>query len=76
MLLLLLLCVFDNLLCLDPVTGVDVADRVYRLKKYKRCFVASQLVDWLALYEKVINISSLLLLLLFVLNRCVGMSRK
>eukprot|EP00669_Euglena_mutabilis_P004491 TRINITY_DN15827_c0_g1_i2.p1 TRINITY_DN15827_c0_g1~~TRINITY_DN15827_c0_g1_i2.p1 ORF type:complete len:463 (+),score=86.91 TRINITY_DN15827_c0_g1_i2:49-1389(+) len=30
--------------------GVEVADRTHYLRKYKRCFIASQAVDWLVAY--------------------------
>ncbi|MDP2435383.1 MAG: protein kinase [archaeon] len=30
-----------------PATGVEVKDRTWRLKTYRACFVASELVDWL-----------------------------
>jgi Protein kinase domain/Domain found in Dishevelled, Egl-10, and Pleckstrin (DEP) len=31
----------------DPVSGVLIKDRKWRLKTYKQCFVASELVDWM-----------------------------
>ncbi|KAL6051712.1 putative Proliferation-associated serine/threonine protein kinase [Balamuthia mandrillaris] len=31
----------------DPIKGVTLADRKWRLKTYTSCFVASELVDWL-----------------------------
>ena len=29
-----------------PLTGVPIRDRVYRAKKYKKCFIAKEAVDW------------------------------
>jgi hypothetical protein len=43
--------IYSNLL-LDMLgeTGVKVEDRYYLLKKYKSCFVCSQLIDWILIY--------------------------
>jgi hypothetical protein len=36
---------------MNEETGVKVEDRMYKLKKYKTCFIGTKLVDWLLIYH-------------------------
>ena len=33
----------------DPIKGVKIAKRSYKLKSYYSCFIGSELVDWLVI---------------------------
>eukprot|EP01133_Synstelium_polycarpum_P004113 gene4113-4803_t len=36
-----------NRINMAPPVGVKVVDRTYRLRKYRKCFVSSELIDWI-----------------------------